>query len=495
MATAGIDALKKKIEALGKKEKFSDARDLLDKEIRLAPDDGKKEIEKLYSEKILKGNQLRSLKIDYDSFGEGLEPIYYWTLDAMRNPKLIDYKVSKASDYFAASEASFFYGDIGARRTALEKRASELIGTINMVIKSVINLLWDLKEFELRLQHYEDFKAGSEKKTTADMALKAIFLTEVDTKKGRAAINMLAQDLNFITLRDAFMAARKPEDVDGMDLNERVKRVLKPRVAEYLKWVELSGKELKSRFSIEKTYLKSQVSALELYTRWAKPYLVATNKLMPKESPTEPEDLISAFDVSKIFIELLGKKEAKLTMTQAPGSPTIELPDEEKVFQCVEVIFHYRTVPGAVERGHFIHKGRVRIDFSAHVMQAKHLKLLEQKKEDELLKFVSGMTGDTLAAMRDDLNKYLEEKPKEEEKKKEFKVPGVEAAREVAKAVRDAAKPFKEAMEGIKKLIPAGPGFKEWDLKRVKKSAEENAKKDVFKLYDTYKKMHGMYTW
>lgn len=495
---ATIEALKEKVEKLIKKSEFTKARELLDKELELAPDEKKDEIKKLYDAElykksksvIIKGKPIRTLFIDYDSFGEGLEPAYYWVLDFLRES--LKYEVKKSQDYFAAAEASFWYGDIGTRRTALEKRASELMATINMVVKSMLNLLWDLKEFEQRLKHYKDFKEGSaQEKETADLALKAIFLTEVDIKKGRAALNMLAQELNFITIRDAFMAAKKPDDVDKMDLNERVKRVLKPRVVEYLHWVELSGKELNERYRIEKAYLKSQVHALDLYTRWAKPYLIATNKLLPPEMEkvTEPEEIVTAFDVARIYIEIYGKQKVELLRTKELGAAEIKLPEDEERYKVIEVVFNYRASPaGVVERGHFTHRGRVRITFNAYIMAKKHIDILEQQDKNELLKFVAGMTTETLEAMQEDLDKYVkEEKPKE--KKKELKIPVFETAREIVK-------PFKEAAEGIKKFVPvAKPKVSAWDIARVEKEASDKVKKELFVIYESYKKSHAMITW
>ncbi len=484
------DALKKKVDSLVKDGQLTGARDLLDSEmLRAQGEEEKKKIGEFYTrsnKEILKGTPARTLFIDYDAFGESLEPAYYWTLDALKEYPFA-YKTNKAEDYFAASEASFWYGDLGARRSALEKRATELVGTINVVIKSIINLLWDLKEFEQRLRHYEDYKVGGDKRKDANLALKAIFLTDVDIKKGRAAINSLATaDLNFVTLRDAFMAAEKPEDVDRMDLNERVKRILKPRVKEYLDWVELSGRELKSRFSIEKAYLKSQVNALSLYTRWAKPYLIATNKLIPQEleKVTDADELVSAFDVARIYLEIFAKKDVAIS--------TIKLPEDEEMFSVIEVRFVYRAIPGVVERGHFTHRGRIKITFTAFVMAKKHIKLLEEKKEDELLKLATGLTEDTLASIREDLDKYIKDgKPKEEKKKerKPIKIPIIEDMREFAK-------PLQEAAQSIRGMLPApGPKTNKWDIGRVRKAAEEKAKKDLFKLYDNYKKMHGMVTW
>jgi hypothetical protein len=44
---------------------------------------------------------LKYYELTYDSFGESLEPIYYWLLDFLRED--LGYEVEKTADYFAAA--------------------------------------------------------------------------------------------------------------------------------------------------------------------------------------------------------------------------------------------------------------------------------------------------------------------------------------------------------------------------------------------------------
>src|SRR3989344_1541332 len=119
-------------------------------------------------------------------------------------------------------------------------------------------------------------------------------MDNVDVKKGRGSINMLAQDLNFLTIRDAFMIVNSVEDVEKQDLNDRVKRILKPRMQEFLEWKERSEKELLKRYEIERAYLRSQVAALKLYSGWTKPYLKTAQKLGMKDFRSP--DIVNVFN-------------------------------------------------------------------------------------------------------------------------------------------------------------------------------------------------------
>ena len=182
-----------------------------------------------------------SNKLVYDSVGEGLEPIYFWILDFMRDsaPGGLGLDVKKGAEEFEASSSSGYFGEIGARATQMQQKAAEYLGAINQVVKSIVNILYDLKEFEIRIKEYDKLKSSDEKeKEEAEQVLKTIWMDQVDIKKGRGSVNGLAQDLRFITLRDAFFVVRKPSDVDkkDLDLNDRVKRILKTKLEEFMLW-------------------------------------------------------------------------------------------------------------------------------------------------------------------------------------------------------------------------------------------------------------------
>ena len=56
--------------------------------------------------------------------------------------------------------------------------------------------------------------------------------------KGNSSLKAMALGQGgFVTLIDAFLAAKSANDVKGMDLNDRVKRILQPRLAEYDIWL------------------------------------------------------------------------------------------------------------------------------------------------------------------------------------------------------------------------------------------------------------------
>jgi len=247
-----------------------------------------------------------------------LEPIYYWVLDFMAQvgwggPQ-------KTIDNFMASPGSGQFSEMNMKATKMQEEGMKILGGMNQIIKSILNLIYDLKEFEMRLAHYDDAKAGDVKTKEGGMlALKQIWLDNVDIKKGRGAIHQMASmEMGFSTLREAFMMADGPEGARKMNsedvkaggsglINDSVMRILIPRLVEFDKWVDYSEAELTKRFSIEKNYLKSQVETVKLYSQWMKPYLVAAEKLR-QQGFEKDAALVNAFSTTMFELQLFKAK-------------------------------------------------------------------------------------------------------------------------------------------------------------------------------------------
>jgi len=436
----------------------------------------------------------------YDSTSETLEPIYFWMLEMIE--KFVA-PAEKLVDNFVAAPGSGYFAELGARATRMQEEGMKILGSVNTVIKSIINIIYDLKEYEIRLKHYELAKSkNKEEKEAGILALKQIWMDNVDIKRGRGSINMLAYDLSFTTLRDAFMKAESIEDVDRMDLNDRVKRILKPRVAEFLEWKKRSESELKKRFEIERTYLKSQVSALQLYSRWAKPYLRAAEQLRMKE--TASANLVKSFNTVILGVTLFATK--KLDVRELAYNKELpinftNLKLKRNYYACVLIDFNFRGIPRRVtQEGHYAFGGRATVNFSAFALNDDELKLFRKKLEEseisDALKLVDETTSGSLEQLKDDLDKYLEKKPekeKEEEEKKEEEVNPFGALFSFPKSEKNKKEEDKseepEKNEGTGKKCIQQDSFKE---SVVRKLAEMQAAEGCFNLFNIYKKTHDM---
>jgi len=459
----------------------------------------------------------------YDSFSEGLEPIYFWVLDFMRDnywgPGL---EVSKTLDQFEASVGGGFFGDMGTRAAVMQDRAMKLIGTINTVVRSIINILYDLKEFDQRLDSYQNLDSeDKEKLNAARLSLKQIWMDKVDIQRGRGSINMLTQQLQFVTLRDAFMATNSTQDVEKMDLNDRVKRILIPRIDEYLAWEKLSRAELTRRYKIERTYLKSQVDSLTLYTEWARPYLQAAQQL--KMISTRGADIVNAFNNLVIQVSLFGKNVIKpIKIQEWPQEKKYKTQPEKKYYEGVEISFSFRSIPHTIKYTqtgtHYTQGGRVEVNFRAFGLDEDEIKAIEKADKYEGFEYVEGITTDLKEQIKEDLDKYLkdeEEAPSDPREKIKFlekllnKTKEPEVRKEILKKIKEQEKEIKETAK--KEGSSANPfsaligGFKElgkllpkkssvsFTESKIREAAKAAAAGHAYNVYHVYKKSHNMY--
>jgi len=436
-----------------------------------------------------RGKEVYSLV--YDSLGESLEPVYFWVLDFMRerSPGGLGLDVAKGSEGFEASVTSGYFGEMGMRNTQMQAKAMEYLGAINQVIKSILNLLYDLREFEVRIKHYDDFQ--SEDKATKKhgvYALKGIWMDQVDIRKGRGSINSLAQDLNFITLRDAFFFVNSFEEVDRLDVNERVKNILRRKIEEYNSWLEFSEEEIRARYQLEKSYLKSQRHSLKLYVKWLKPYLKAAHKLGMKEF--RHADIVHAFSTMEMELSLLGREELKPGNVHASYEA---LKAERKYYAVIEVMMKFRSLPSSVQgQGgrHYLHGGKVELQFYHYGLDDLEWEALEQQEFTEEVQLLEEYVGESLEALHNEMTRILGEKEeKKGEVKEEKRVHGLENPfKGIGKDFKNTFLP-KDFHLSEKKKMPLVPE------EAMFKGASEAAKKKSFLVYDVYKKQHGMMSW
>lgn len=437
----------------------------------------------------------------YDSSSETLEPVYFWILDFMNS--MFGGKVEKLVDNFTSSPGSGYFSEIGARATRMQEEGMKVMQTVGVMIKSLVNIIYDLRQFEIRFHDYEDADSSDKSKAEAGLfALKQIWLDKVDIVRGNTSIKALAfSQAAFATLIDAFMVAKTEKDVEKMDLNDRVKRILVQRISEFNKWRELSEKELRKRYDIQRSWLKNQVNSLRLYTRWVKPYLIAAEKLTMKEPNREPE-IVNIFNTVLLELTLIGKREINVkdeAVDKNLPEQFRNLKPKRKYYNCVLIDFVFRGIPQRViQQAHFAFGGRAEVTFRGYCLNEDELALLDEKlKESDLndaLKLADIVTDESLNEIREDIEYFLKE---EKERKLDRGVTGKES---------DDVNPFSalfgfgkekpkekdEKKEKITKLKDKGVAKDSYAEQLVRVLGEQKAASSCFAVFDVYKKSHGM---
>src|SRR3989344_1124952 len=147
-------------------------------------------IEKISPYYKKKGSPESEHVLGYDSISETLEPIYFFILDLMGNYGL---SVEKFIDNFTSSPGSGHFGELGQRATIMQEQGSKTLATINTILRSILNLIYDLKDFNTRLKHYDELKSKDKNSKEASvLSLKQIWMDKVDISKGNSSIKAMA---------------------------------------------------------------------------------------------------------------------------------------------------------------------------------------------------------------------------------------------------------------------------------------------------------------
>jgi len=441
-----------------------------------------------------KGGPEKEHTLTYDSSSETLEPIYFFIVDLMED---MGFSSEKLVDNFTSSPGSGHFSELGQRATIMQQQGTKILADINTVLRSVLNIVYDLKEFKIRLQSYVDLNSSDKSKSeAANLSLKQIWMDKVDIQKGNSAIKAMALgQAGFQTLIDAFLVVKDEKNVDKIDLNDRVKRILRPRIQEFNIWLKESEKELRKRYGMERAYLKSQVSSLKLYSRWARPYLKAAQQLEMKEGRREPA-LVKLFNTIMLELTLLGKTKIDIKNSALEGdlpSDFQNLRVKRDFYSCVLVDFKFRGIPQRImQRGDYVFGGKAEVTFRAYALNDDELKGIDKKLEDsdveDALRLIEGTTTESLGELQKEINSFLEEQEKEtgkQEKPKDESNPFLALIGHYNKTEK------KTETKTTEKDIQIKPD--NWIEKtHLRALAANTAKQSAFDLFDRYKKAHDM---
>ncbi len=434
--------------------------------------------------------------IVYDSSSETLEPIYFFILDLMNELGLAP---EKLIDNFSSTPGSGHFAELGQRATIMQQQATKILGDVNTVLRSVLNIVYDLKDFKIRLQYYEGIKSKKKEEQEASvLALKQIWMDKVDILKGNSSIKAMAMgQAGFQTLIDAFLVSKDEKDVDKLDLNDRVKRILKPRIVEFNTWLRESEKELKKRYELERTYLKSQVNSLKLYSRWVKPYLKAAQELEAKEKGREPA-LVKTFNTIILELTLLGKNKLDAADEAEKGnlpkdfsSPSFLKKLKRDYYSCILIDFTFRGIPQRIsQQAHYVFGGKAEVTFRAYALNDDEIKKLYEELDkseiSDVLNLIEGTSTASLGGLEEEINSFLEEKSEEKTKPTDESNPFLALLGKYEKPkIKELKKEEKKQEEKVQK--------DNWiEENQLRPLAAENAKSKVFDIFDIYKKAHSM---
>lgn len=440
---------------------------------------------------------VKTYRLSWEMYDLSLEEPYFWILDTLKDANPI---VEKLEDSFAAAENSAFFGVTQQRLGAQQDKVSQYLATSGKMVKELFQMVRELRILDERLAYYDDANEQVKKKIeqrgrSAEITLKGIFIDLVQGGgKSAASVYGMARELEFITLPDLFFDAPPFASVEELekhiknlekDFNSSVLRVLERHLRQFYEWKTRTHKEHSARRGFMLQYLLQHFEIIKMYINWIKPYLRHVGKLSFKTKGMISPDLISAFEGSKLDIEILARKELG-----------------NGISGCILATFFYRTRPElkVVQEGYQrgpVHIGKMEAYLRVYVWDNKDVENYMKLKDQEammLLGDVSDSVKGAMEALGGELDKYLEEarvkvkKDNKVEKKEDKKSFMQSFLGEFYRA------PQKRPM-GAKKLSASEAKKIEAGKEGAKSKAKAHALGVAWTVYNNFKKSHKMITW
>jgi len=406
-------------------------------------------------------------------------------------------KIIKTKDVFGAGETSAYWGVTEQRKGLQIDKFQGIMSNIGSMVKTLFQLLRELRILEERLSYYEEIKKGSK---SAEVALKGTWVDMVEggAEKRTSVLGMAAQP-GFVTLPDLFFSVH-PKTKESVDrevaklkdthgINRKVREVLGRKLHQYLTWKEKTYHELKVGERFRLNYLRQHYSVIKLYLNWLRPYLKNIKRLNMIDA-TKDKDVIAAFETSKTELEFLAVKD-KYELETPRGKVIKKF---KNIFPCVKVRLNFVAMPQMAFQKEYqqgaIHRGRTEIIIEGLSVTKEDLEKYQKELDKEDMELLASVDS-SIEAMKEDLDYYLKKGGAFDilEERKEKKVE-------------------KERWEGtvLEPFVALGDFFKEITGVRInlggkdktpvseKKAAEEVAKTDAYLAYYVFKKQHKMIT-
>jgi len=440
------------------------------------------------------------LKLIYQTFQRSIEEIYFWMLMQVTEDWGL-HEVVKIQDVFSASEQSSFWGASQQRLQIQQTQVSQYLGTVAQMIKSLFQIVREIKLIKERLIVYRQANDGDK---AAEVVLKGFW---IDLKEGGSknptSVYGMATQVGFAILPDLFFSAPLIKDSTKVDayikklskeFNEQVCKVLGRKLKSYSVWRENTFKEHVTREGFTVKYLRQHYDSIQMYMGWIKPYLKNVKRLQMNQNKNDSADLIGGFEGSVIEIEVLCHK--KTTNTHN----TVML-----------MTFEYRTRPGMDYRtADYQHKGpshlgKCTIHLRAYAWKPEQIENYKRMREEESMELLSNMDeslNEAMKALGGDLRKYLkeagedfpEDKIKAEEDKKK-----AEKLKKQMKHQNSIAEPFIEVYKGFAEIFGTLAPLKTMFTKEETAADKWKEGKNItkvkgdckFVIWQTYKNFKG----
>lgn len=436
-------------------------------------------------------------RLVYENYGLSLENFYFWPVEHMRQDMAFP-KFIKITDLYGASESSASWGQNAQRLAIQEDRASNFLRTIAEMIKTMFQIVRELRIIDERLEIYDNWKESK----SADVTLKGLYADFAENKGGQmqpGSLYHLSDKVGYAALPDLFFntvvydRSKIDEIVDSLGYNTNLKAVLKRKLFQFLVWKKETHKELKARKRYQVKYLRQHYTTIKTYMSWVKPYLKHIRRLSMDQDKLDGEGIVSSFETSHSEVEVLSIKPIPKTNMNA----------------VICMSFEFKTRPTMQYRQEQfqgpVHVGRGIMRLRSYGWTDHEIDMYRKMRdyEDrELLGLVDDQLKSAMELLGADLEEYLRmaeqeiepETPKKEEKLEKSFMQKITSEESVLD-------PFISIFRGFGEFMPTRT--KSTKTKSTIKPANEDHRKKALRsantalwlVYKNYKKAHKLLSW
>lgn len=408
------------------------------------------------------------------------------------------------------------------RKKNLEDRVMQILGTINTVLKSIINIIYELKELDRNLNFYDKGKShDKETSQAAEQELKRIFIDNVDSRKGGASLLSLSRSANqnptgpgYIDIVSVFYAINDLKDVEKLNRNEMYKNILRNRRLEYEDWKKMNETDLRTRRALLLQYLESQTASFEFYKKTAYQNLIILKRMNLKglSNATDYRSKTNMIDFSEyalFTIDVMAYKEiylnnysiewknlfggskkfmmpVKASQKTIPPIPISRGPRESeaafirrsikkygpKVIAGIEMNFLFKEkqmFPKETSQVPLQYEGTIDLKFNPYCFMLEEWYLFTKASvaliDKTVFEGISSMSVTSLNAIKKELDHYLDEAKKTREEKK--------AKKDESLAMLDIYNSFKD---DVMSIVGIGKGVSQ------SKSRGQDLDKDLYEI-------------
>ncbi|MFH1053683.1 MAG: hypothetical protein V1740_04690 [Candidatus Woesearchaeota archaeon] len=433
-----------------------------------------------------------------ESFQISMEETYFWILDYIRDG--VGFAIiHKITDTLTASEYSAFGGVAQQRISMQQEKVSQFMHSIAKLVKELFQLVRELRILDERIKHYVDSSDRSNPNfEDANVTLKGTFIDMVEGgAKNPSSVYGMAREVQFTTLPDLFFMTNviRSEEIPGvineLKFNRKVREVLRRKLYGFMKWKEMTEKELATRRKFTLQYLRQHFDVILMYMNWVKPYLKNIKRMQMDERKSDMPDIVSAFEGAMIETEFLALSKPK-------GNKTY--------YSVVDIHILYRIRPTlSYNQEHYqrgpIHVGRAEISFRSYAWTDKQIESYRKYRDDEvydLIGMIDKNIKDAMDYLGDELKGYLAQAGEPSYFDKKFSQP-----EKPKKKPSEFGSIFSGFSELFGSLIPVKSEKRPEKTSRKeaykqgkeKGTADKWARQAMWYTYKNYKKAHRLVTW